>query len=269
MIKQEERISVIIPSYRNQKCLDICITSALENQHKENEIICVIDGYQDENTEVIEKYKDRIGFVVNPTNQGMQYSLNIGVWNATNERILIVNDDNVFPKLWDVILNEDYEDGLVITPNQIERDKSIFDFEVADFGGVDDFNFKKFTAFEPKYRKQELTDDGEIFPFFMSKTDYMMVDGLDTLYGSPFICDWDFFLKLELAGRKFKRSRRLNFYHFGSVATKNGKEGDRFKESEQKAATIFKYKWGIDPVRNQNNSHKPNVEFFKGVNYAR
>ena len=61
----------------------------------------------------------------------------------------------------------------------------------------------------------------------------------------------------------------MNFYHFGSVATKNGKEGDRFKESEQKAATIFKYKWGIDPVRNQNNSHKPNVEFFKGVNYAR
>ena len=262
-------ISVIIPSYRNPKCLDICLESALKNQHKVNQIICVLDGYVEESEHIIEKYKDKVGFVPNPKNQGMQHSLNVGVWNATNEMILIVNDDNVFPVNWDLILTEDYKQNLVITPNQIERSPSMFNFEVGDFGSVDDFHLAKFNLGEMQHRKNELTDDGEIFPFLMSKTDYMMVGGFDTIYGSPFICDWDFFLKLELAGLEFKRSRKLCFYHFGSVATKNGKEGERFKASEQAAANVFKYKWGIDPMRHPNNSHKPNVEFYKGVDYAR
>ena len=180
-----------------------------------------------------------------------------------------MNDDNVFPKDWDSILNSDYKENLIITPNQIEREQSIFNFVKADFGGVEDFNFNKFTAFEPKHRDDILTEDGEIFPFFMSKTDYMIVGGFDVIYNSPFICDWDFFLKLELAGKTFLRSRKLNFYHFGSVATKNGKEGERFKASEQKAVNIFRYKWGIDPIRHPNNSHKPEVKFYKGVDYAR
>lgn len=262
-------ISVIIPSYRNPKCLDICLQSALDNQEKENQIICVIDGYPEESNHIIEKYKDKIGFVKNPTNQGMQYSLNIGVWNAIHDRILIVNDDNVFPKDWDIILNSDYKKDLVITPNQIEREQSIFNFVKADFGDVDNFNLKKFTAFEPKYRETTLTNDGEIFPFFMSKTDYMMVGGFDVIYNSPFICDWDFFLKLELAGKSFVRSRKLNFYHFGSVATKNSQEGDRFKQSETKAGGIFRYKWGFDAVRHpETNSHKPfGTKTFKGITY--
>ena len=260
-------ISVIIPSYRNPKCLDICLESALKNQHKENEIICVLDGYAEESQHVVEKYKDRVGFVPNPKNQGMQHSLNVGVWNASNEMILIVNDDNVFPVDWDIILEKDYKQNIVITPNQIERTPSIFNFEVNNFGGVDDFDFEKFSKDEIKHRQDQLTDDGEIFPFLMNKTKYMMVGGFDTVYGSPFICDWDFFLKLELAGLEFKRSRKLCFYHFGSVATKNSNEGDRFKASERSAEGIFKYKWGIDPIRHMNNSHKPNIKKHKGISY--
>ena len=261
-------ISVIIPSYRNPECLDICLQSALENQHNTNEIICVIDGFPVESKHVMEKYRDSVGFLPSDHNQGMQHSLNVGVWNAINENILIVNDDNVFPKDWDLILEADKKPNLIITPNQIERTPSMFNFETADFGDVKKFNLKKFTKDELQYRKDELTDDGEIFPFLITKTDYMMVGGFDTVYGSPFICDWDFFLKLELAGKKFKRSRKLNFYHFGSVATKNGKEGERFKASEQEAATIFKYKWGIEPIRHPNNSHKPTMKKFKGISYG-
>ncbi len=55
-------ISVIIPSYRNPKCLDICLQSALDNQENENQIICVIDGYAEESEHIIEKYKDRVGY---------------------------------------------------------------------------------------------------------------------------------------------------------------------------------------------------------------
>ena len=76
-------------------------------------------------------------------------------------------------------------------------------------------------------KQNHLTDNGGIFPFAMYKKDYMIVGGFDTLYKSPFICDWDFFLKLDLNGIVFKRTHEACLYHFGSTATKNGKEGER------------------------------------------
>ena len=112
-------ISVIIPSYRNQKCLDICLESALRGQDKDNEIICILDGYPEESANVIEKYKNDVNFLPLPENKGMQYALNMGVYNASYDKVLIVNDDNVFPIDWDKILLEDYNDNLILTPNQI------------------------------------------------------------------------------------------------------------------------------------------------------
>lgn len=260
-------ISVIIPSYRNPKCLDICLKSALENQTYENEIIVVIDGFVHESQYIIDEYSNRVSFIPLEQNSGMQHALNVGTYNATNEWILIVNDDNVFPKDWDIILEKDFEDKLIITPNQIERTPSIFNFVTLNFGGVDDFDLIKYTDEEQNHRLDSLTNDGEIFPFIIQKKYYMAVGGFDTIYDSPFICDWDFFLKLELIGCKFLRSRKLNFYHFGSMATKNGSESYRFKESEMNAAETFVYKWGFDPFRTKENSHSPKGNIIKGIRY--
>ena len=260
-------ISVIIPSYRNPKCLDICLKSALENQKYENEIIVVIDGFVEESQHIIDEYGSRVSFMPLEQNSGMQYALNVGTYNANNEWILIVNDDNVFPKDWDTILEKDFEDKLVITPNQIERTPSIFNFVTLNFGGVDDFDFKKYTDEEQNHREDGLTNDGEIFPFIIQKKYYMAVGGFDTIYDSPFICDWDFFLKLELIGCRFLRSRKLNFYHFGSMATKNSSESHRFKESEMNAAETFVYKWGFNPFRTKENSHSPKGNIIKGIRY--
>lgn len=260
-------ISVIIPSYRNPKCLDICLKSALENQKYENEIIVVIDGFVEESQHIIEEYSNRVSFIPVEVNSGMQYALNVGTYNASNEWILIVNDDNVFPKDWDSILEKDFEDKLIITPNQIERTPSIFNFITLDFGGVDNFDFKKYTDEEQKHREDKLTNDGEIFPFIMQKKYYMAVGGFDTIYDSPFICDWDFFLKLELIDMKFVRSRKLNFYHFGSMSTKNGSESKRFKDSEIVASETFLYKWGFRAFRSSNNKHSPIGNLIRGINY--
>lgn len=270
-------ISVIVPSYRNPKCLDICLHSALTNaSDKSVEIIVVLDGYVEESQHIIEKYKDRVKFIPLEHNAGMQHALNIGVFAANNEWILIVNDDNVFPHHWDTQLKReaDYSSSLkvsniVITPNQIERTRSIFDFIVADFGTPDTFDFDEFTKTEPSFRDDRIVFmSGEIFPFMMRKQYYMAVGGFDTIYDSPFICDWDFFLKLELIDATFIRTHIVNFYHFGSMATKNGNERDRFNASEIQAADTFKYKWGFDPIRNGNNTHRPFGKTVRGITYA-
>ena len=262
-------ISLIIPTYRNPKYLDLCLKSAIEQQWNDNEIIVAVDGFIEESQEVLDKYKDNIKVLDLGSNQGMQSALNLAVMNATNEKILIVNDDNVFCTKWDIVASK-VPQGEVWTLNQIEpTGPGIFNFQVKDFGSTpEEFDYKGFIEHEMTTKQNHLTDNGGIFPFAMYKKDYMIVGGFDTLYKSPFICDWDFFLKLDLNGIVFKRTHEACLYHFGSIATKNGKEGEMFKSTEQPAAQLFMYKWGMSPQLFNNLSHNPkNGQTIKGIKY--
>jgi glycosyltransferase involved in cell wall biosynthesis len=265
-------ISAVIPSYRSPKYLDICLHSLLDGQVNDNEIIVVIDGFVEESQWVIDKYKNKVGFIEFPENRGMQQALNIGVYNASNEKILIVNDDNVFPYQWDKVLEQYDVTDTIITSNQIEpTGPGMFNFPVKDFGrNAIDFDYGDFVNYEQSIRKDEDTPDGEIFPFMISKRNYMVVGGFDILYNSPFICDWDFFLKLEMLGLEFIRSHRLYFYHFGSKATKNRdtekRDESMFRSGEAEAYQMFEYKWGFRPNNGLNNSKKPNG-LIRGVDY--
>lgn len=261
-------ISLIIPTYRNPKYLDICLRSAVEGQDQKNEIIVVVDGYVNESQEILDKYKENISVLPLEQNQGMQMALNLGVYNAANAKICIINDDNVLCKGWDTLIDENLFPMQVLTINQIEPSgPGIFNFPVKDFGPVEEFDYEGYLKYNEEISSDKFTEDGGIFPFAMFKTDYMMVGGFDTLYQSPFICDWDFFLKLDLAGRRFKRTHKGHFYHFGSTATKNGKEGIKFKATEAPAAQTYIYKWGIQPQLFKNNSHRPHGTTVKGIAY--
>ena len=262
-------ISLIIPTYRNPDYLDICLESAIENQVNQNEIIVAVDGYIEESQHVLNKYKQYIQVLDLGVNQGMQMALNLAVMNANNECIVIINDDNVLCKNWDVVIKDQTKPGFVFTINQIEpTGPGIFNFPVKDLGKTPkEFKYEEFLEYEQTIRKDQLTLDGGIFPFVISKKDYMIVGGFDTLYDSPFICDWDFFLKLDLNGIQFYRMNNIHFYHFGSAATKNGKEGTKFKQTESPAAQTFIYKWGINPQLFENNSHRPKGYTSKGINF--
>ncbi len=75
------------------------------------------------------------------------------------------------------------------------------------------------------------------------------------------------FLEHKVTNVKFYRINNVHFYHFGSAATKNGKEGDKFKETEHPAAQTFYYKWGIPPQLFENNSHRPKNNLIKGIQF--
>ena len=261
-------ISLIIPTYRNPEYLDICLRSAVEGQDNRNEIIVAVDGYVKESQHILDKYGDHIFVLPFEQNQGMQMALNLGVYNATNAKICIINDDNVLCKGWDTLIEEELREGEVLTINQIEPSgPGIFNFPVKDFGPMEDFDYEGYISYNEEISSDKFTEDGGIFPFAMFKTDYMMVGGFYTLYQSPFMCDWDFFLKLDLAGRRFIRTHKGHFYHFGSTATKNGKEGDRFRNTEGPAAHTYIYKWGTPPKLYKNNSHRPVGETVKGIQF--
>lgn len=262
-------ISVIIPSYRNPKYLDLCLQSLLDHQKNENEIIVILDGYVEESESALEKYKGSgISVIALQENKGMQYAINIGVWNATSEKILIVNDDNVFPSEWDVRIEEQYHPNTIMTINQIEpTGPGMFNFPVEDCGQTTEtFNMNKFLITEKQLSKNLVTRDGNIFPFLINKKWFMAVGGFDMWYNSPNICDWDFALKLQLIPTiGYARIHNVHLYHFGSVSTRKNAESASFREREQFAMQQYQYKWGANPTNIPNSNSKiPTDGVFRG-----
>lgn len=280
-------ISVIIPSYKNPKYLDLCLKSIIENQTDRNEIIVVLDGYADLSKDVVEKYKNDISVLEFEENRGMPHAINYGVYNSTHDWLLIASEDNVFCKNWDTELSKHVyitnqraqnNTGVVYTINQVEPvGPSIYNVVIRDYGkNVEDFQYEKFlheeTLMPSKggFRKANphQTDDGSTFPFALRKVDFMKVGGFDVDYPSPFVVDWDFFLKCELAEMDLVRISQFHFYHFVSKSTKNRNgyienpnEKTEFFSGEQRAAEYFEYKWGFRPKRDENNKCKQFINF--------
>lgn len=252
-------ISVIIPSYRNPKYLDLCLSSIISGQRNANEVVVILDGFVSESEEVIKKYKG-INVIPLEENMGMQYAINVGVWNATSEKVFIANDDNVFAPSWDSKLETQYVRHEILTVNQIEpTGPGMFNFPVQDCGQTSDtFDMEKFVDAEQHLCRNTKTPDGNIFPFLINKKWFMAVGGFDTFYDSPNLCDWDFFAKLELIPNLTRaRTHFLHLYHFGSVATKKNAESQQFREREAYAAQQFMYKWGFPPHNGKNNTKFP------------
>jgi len=246
-------ISVIIPTYKSPEMLDLCLKSAIEGQSEKNQIIVVVDGYYDLNKKVLDKWKDNIDVLNLETNQGLCRGTNLGVYNAISNKILIVNDDNVFPKDWDVKLEEKFQPGWVWAPNQIEPMPSMFpQFDIQNLGtNVDNFNLSKFWEYASTISIDKIDYTGSTLPIFMSKLDYLKIGGWDENYELGMVADWDFFLKCQLAGFNMVRNYNCHFYHFASVSA----NGEKRQIAESNGHSYAKYKWGSyikhDPSNNK------------------
>lgn len=240
-------ISVIIPTYKAPEALDLCLRSAIEGQQNNNQIIVVVDGFYDLNKEVLDKWKDSIDVLDLGVNQGLCRGTNLGVYNAKHERILIVNDDNVFPQNWDITLENDWEDGCVFAPNQIEPYQTMFKHYVIEDLGRDPktFDLERFWLFDKQYastnKKQEC---GSTLPIFMNKYDYLRVGGWDENYEMGMVADWDFFLKCRISGLRMVRTWNCHFYHFVSLTTLAPERADRRIKADADGHNYARYKWG-------------------------
>ena len=247
-------ISVIIPTYKSPAALDLCLRSAIEGQRNKNQIIVVVDGYYDLNKEVLDRWKDSIDILNLEQNAGQCRGTNLGVYNSRYDKILIVNDDNVFPRFWDSTLEEEWQDGAVITPNQVEPFPSMFPQFIIENLGTDiaSFDLEAFWLFDYHYASGDKTEEcGSTLPIFMSKLDYLRVGGWDENYEMGMVADWDFFLKCQLSGLRMLRTWNCHFYHFAAVSA----NGEKRNLAEQAGHEYARYKWGgyigHDPLTNK------------------
>jgi glycosyltransferase involved in cell wall biosynthesis len=234
-------ISVIIPTYKEPEALDLCLKSAINGQRRNNQIIVVVDGFYEVNKEVLDKYEESIEILVLEENVGLCRATNLGVYNAKFDKILIVNDDNVFSDVWDQVLLEEYKPGYVLAPNQIEPTPSIFrQFHIKDLGkDPKTFDLQAYWDYENSIREGKTEESGSTLPIFMNKYDYIRLGGWDENYEAGMVADWDFFLKCAISDLKMIRTYNSHFYHFASIST----NGEKRQQAEQKGHEYAKYKW--------------------------
>ena len=253
-------VSVIIPTYKSPEALDLCLKSTVEGQNIDNQIIVVVDGFYDINKEVLDKYKGKVDILNLETNVGTARATNLGVFNAKYDKILIINDDNVSPKNWDINLESEWEDGIVLTPNQIEPYESMFSqFNIKDLGrNPKDFNLDQFWKYEATKSIDKKDETGSTFPFMISKKDYLKIGGLDQTYPSPsgFVADWELFMKCDLVGLKMIRTYKTHFYHFVSLTAKTPDQLEISQQYERNCHEYAKYKWGSYIQHNSQNNLK-------------
>jgi glycosyltransferase involved in cell wall biosynthesis len=237
-------ISVIIPTYQSPDTLDLCLRSCITGQQNKNQIIVVVDGFYEINKHILEKYKEDIDVLVLEENLGLCRGTNLGVYNSKYDKILIVNDDNVFPSHWDATIENEWQEGCVISPNQIEPYPSMFPQFVIENLGTDPktFDLEKFWLFDYHYASGDKVEEcGSTLPIFMSKMDYLRLGGWDENFPTNgIVADWDFFLKCQLSGLKMIRNWNLHFYHFASVSV----NGEKRQEEEKRGHAYAAYKWG-------------------------
>lgn len=250
-------ISVIIPTYKCPDALDVCLESLIKGQVNKNQLIVVVDGFYDINKNVLDKWESHIEILNLEENVGLCRGTNLGVYNAQHKLVLIINDDNVAPDKWDEKLLNNYSEGMVLTPNQIEPTYSMFrQFIEKDLGrDPKTFNIEKYWDFESSISKNLLEANGGTLPFMMSKLDYLKLGGWDESYPLGLTADWEFFMKCQMVGLKMMRTYNCTFYHFESLSTRSNPEKSNYRDEMQRyASEYFKYKWGdyikYDPITN-------------------
>ena len=107
MIKNKPLVSVIVPIFNQEKYLEKCLTSIIEQTYSHLEILLINDGSTDNSGKICEKFS-KIDYricIVEKENGGLVSARKKGVYLAKGEYVYFVDaddwiDKNVIEKLW-------------------------------------------------------------------------------------------------------------------------------------------------------------------------
>ena len=109
-------VSIIVPVYNAQNCLERCLMSIIRQSYPQWELILVDDGSEDDSLEICKRYsnKDSRIRVIHTENCGVSSARNTGMDNAHGEYITFVDaDDRIHPDFLSECLSD--KEDLIVT----------------------------------------------------------------------------------------------------------------------------------------------------------
>ena len=103
MNNQNVKVSIVIPTYRRPQQICEAISFVLDQTYTNLEIIIVDDNgkgsdYQLSTEKAIEKYKERVKYLIHENNMGGSAARNTGWKAATGKYVLFLDDDDIIEK---------------------------------------------------------------------------------------------------------------------------------------------------------------------------
>lgn len=194
MLKKMTLVSTIIPAFNAESYIGDAIESALAQSHCEQEVIVVDDGSTDRTLEIAERFVGRVR-ILHQSHGGPYTARNLGVSMAKGDWIALLDADD----LWE--------------PDKLEKQLELADSE-SDVIYTDRRNFGVSDHVDEIQSDGVRLFDGDVFaPLllgnFITLSSAMIRRSVFTAIGgfsteSRGIQDWDLWLRLSEAGRRFR-----------------------------------------------------------------
>ena len=189
-----EKVSVVIPAYNAERFISDAIESVLSQTHQNVECIVVDDGSTDATKTVVEKFGNRVNYLYQ-NNSERSAARNFGISASSGDYISFLDaDDSIAPKK-------------IETQVQFLLENNDFDVVYSDTLHFKDFPERKF------YHVKRPCPSGDILSVLAFRNVFTVnspLIGRPVLEKSggfdPYLSfneDWDFWLRLSLAGAKF------------------------------------------------------------------
>lgn len=96
------KISIIVPFYNAESCIEQCIKMALNQTFEDFELILINDGSKDSGLKIAQYYaqKDSRIIVVDKPNSGAWDTRNRGIEIASSEYLMFIDCDDLFDNTW-------------------------------------------------------------------------------------------------------------------------------------------------------------------------
>ncbi|MBE6291665.1 MAG: glycosyltransferase [Bacteroidales bacterium] len=89
------KISIITITYNSEKTLEETVQSVISQDYPNLEYLIIDGGSKDRTLDIVEKYRDKISFVISEPDRGISDAFNKGIRYATGEIVGIINSDDL------------------------------------------------------------------------------------------------------------------------------------------------------------------------------
>lgn len=265
LIKDNPKISIIIPNKDHKEDLKLCIDTILQKSTYNNYEIIVVENNSE--TKKIRKYYQEIqkqdNIQVVTWNEGFNYSKinNFGAEYATGEYLILLNNDiEIITPNWmeEMLMHCQREDVGIVGAKLYYPDNTMQHAGVIiGIGGVAGHSHKYFDRDDPGYfsRLKIVQNLSAVTAacLMVRKDVFDAVDGLDVGFEVAFN-DVDFCLRVRQLGKKVIFTPYVECYHYESKS-RGLEDSPEKQERFQNEINRFKERWGEcmrDPYYNEN-----------------
>jgi len=124
------KVSVVIPTYNEEKNIAKCLQSIINNEEKADEIIIVDNNCTDRTIEIAKKFPVR---VVKEEKQGMIPARNRGFDEAKYEIIARTDADTVVPPFWISQIKKDFQSDILAVSGPTKYSHVMFNITMNTF----------------------------------------------------------------------------------------------------------------------------------------